>query len=578
MVDERGELALDGAGDVLVGGVDADAEDGAGGLTVFGGAAGEVLLPLGVRDGVGEQGGPFALGGLVAAFGEFVGLEVVDGAEALEIGHNDDLGQLALLALSAFDRDGEAALEDAEQRAELSAGGGREGEADGEDDVGVHPLHAGGGKVFENAAVDVLVTVHGEGLVDAGKGDGGAHGVGDGAAGEGDGFGVGEVGGDAAERDGEGVEVDAVVVAEEAAVEEGVEALVGEDGVAEGDAVAEADGKCVGEGAGVFAAAEGAAGVGGPEAEDLTEDGVVHDDFEAVDGDAGGVEGADHAAHAGSGDDVDGDVVLFEPLEDADFGEGEGAAATEGKADARATDGTGRGDGGGEGVAGGAADGRLGIRGGGGLGAFAGVLSGAYGLAGLGRGFGGGGVRCGWDSALLAEEGEGEQKEGYEAQRLCRQVLGRGAALNPGSTHVSDGMGRGELAVGRMRLRYTEAVTEAGERWVGGRARAIDGCVCLAGAVSLHHQSEAGELFLHALEIAADDLKPASRGAGFAVGDAVAACDQKGADEFTCLPGVEAGFSELFAERGKVRGGKGLGSWFQGRPRCLPAAPTLAVG
>ena len=49
-----------------------------------------------------------------------------------------------------------------------------------------------------------------------------------------------------------------------------------------------------------------------------------------------GVEGADHAAHAGAGDDVYGDVVFFEPLERADLGESERAAAAEGEADAGA--------------------------------------------------------------------------------------------------------------------------------------------------------------------------------------------------------------------------------------------------
>ena len=186
-----------------------------------------------------------------------------------------------------------------------------------------------------------MAGANGEGLIDAGEGDGGAYRIRNRAAGKGDGFGVGEICGDAAERDGEGVEVDAVVVAKEATVEEGVEALVGEDGVAEGDAVTEADGDAVGEGAGILATAEGAAGVGGVEAEDLIKDGVVHDDFEAIYRCADGVERADHAAHAGSGDDVDGDMVLFKPLEDADLRQGKSAAAAEGQTDAGTVGGSG---------------------------------------------------------------------------------------------------------------------------------------------------------------------------------------------------------------------------------------------
>ena len=165
---------------------------------------------------------------------------------------------LALLALGAFDADGEGALQDAEDGGEVALADREQGQGDGEDDVGVHGVDVGRGEVVEDAAVDVFMAVELEGLEDAGERDRGADGVRDGAAGEGDGDGLVEVGGDAAQRDGEGVEVDLVVVAEELAVEEGVETLVGEDGVAEGDAVFEADGDGVGEFAGVFAAAEGA--------------------------------------------------------------------------------------------------------------------------------------------------------------------------------------------------------------------------------------------------------------------------------------------------------------------------------
>src|SRR5580765_5866557 len=48
---------------------------------------------------------------------------------------------------------------------------------------------------------------------------------------------------------------------------------------------------------------------------------------------AGGVETANQAAHAGASDVVHRDVMVFEPLQDANVGETEGAAAFEGYAD-----------------------------------------------------------------------------------------------------------------------------------------------------------------------------------------------------------------------------------------------------
>lgn len=48
----------------------------------------------------------------------------------------------------------------------------------------------------------------------------------------------------------------------------------------------------------------------------------------------GSPEGADVGAHAGAGDAVDGDIVFFEDLDDADIGEGLGSAGGEGETDA----------------------------------------------------------------------------------------------------------------------------------------------------------------------------------------------------------------------------------------------------
>ena len=287
LVDEGGEEALGGEGDGIIGGGDANAEDRAGGTADEGFALGEVVGPGGVGEGVGEDFGGLLLGGIVTALGEVLGFEVVGGGEAFEVRHDDDVGELALAALGAFNGDGEGAAEDAEDGAEIALGGGGEGEGDGEDDVGLHVMDGLGGEVFEDAAIDVGVAVNFKGLEDAGEGDGGADGVGDGAAGEGDGLGVVEVCGEAAEGDGELVEVGAVVVAEELAVEECVEALVGQDGVAEGDAMLEADVDGVREGAGIFTAAEGFGLVGAGEGEDGGEDLVVHDGLELLGGAAG---------------------------------------------------------------------------------------------------------------------------------------------------------------------------------------------------------------------------------------------------------------------------------------------------
>ncbi len=51
---------------------------------------------------------------------------------------------------------------------------------------------------------------------------------------------------------------------------------------------------------------------------------------------AGGVHGGNDAAHAGAGNAVHRDVILFQPLEHADFGQAERAAAAERETDARA--------------------------------------------------------------------------------------------------------------------------------------------------------------------------------------------------------------------------------------------------
>ena len=172
-----------------------------------------------------------------------------------------------------------------------------------------------------------------EGAEDAGDGCGGEHGIAQRAAREGDGPGGVEVGGLAAEGDGQAIEVGLIVVAEELFFEELVEAGLGEEAIAELDAMLEADGDAVGDVAAVFAAAKALRAVGLLDAEDGA-DGVFGEDvLHLVGGVAGGIECADDGAHAGAGDDVDGDVMIVKPLQDADLAHGLRAASAEGEAD-----------------------------------------------------------------------------------------------------------------------------------------------------------------------------------------------------------------------------------------------------
>ena len=324
---------LDEVFEIRVRSFDLHLEDGTGGRTLFGAAMGEVGGPVSVVEGVLEELGFVDLGGVIAALGEHVGFQVVIGREALDLGNNKDVGEFALLDLVGFNADGEGALQDAEDGVEVPFADGLEGERNGDDDVGVHGFDIRGGEIFEDGAVDVLVTGELEGAKDAGDGGGGADGIGEGAAGEGDGAGVGEIGGLAAEGDGEVVEVGLVVVVKKLFVEKGVEAGVGEQAVAQGDTVFQADAYTVGKVAVFFAATVVECSVVGAEAKDAGDLLAGEDVTHLLGGVAGGVERGKDGAHGGAGDDVDGDVVLFEPLDGADFGEGDGRAAAKGKAD-----------------------------------------------------------------------------------------------------------------------------------------------------------------------------------------------------------------------------------------------------
>ncbi len=149
-------------------------------------------------------------------------------------------------------------------------------------------------------------------------------------------MGRGEVGGLAAEGDGKTVEVGLVVVVEKFLVEELVQACIGKEAVAQGDAVFQADSDAVGEIPVFLTAAVIEVGVTGAEAEDAADLVAGEDVAHLLGGVAGGVERGEDGTHGGAGDDVDGDVVLFKPLDGADLGEGDGGASAEGKTDNRA--------------------------------------------------------------------------------------------------------------------------------------------------------------------------------------------------------------------------------------------------
>ena len=102
----------------------------------------------------------------------------------------------------------------------------------------------------------------------------------------------------------------------------------------------------------------------------------------------------------------------------------------------------------------------------------------------------------------------------------------------------------------------------------------------------LHHQGEFFELFLHALEGAADGLNAGRCTAGGVVGDAIAAHVEEGADEFGCLPGVQTGLQQFLTQRGEIGLGKSFHHRagydrfvFHGHPpfRLNPPCPTVRL-
>jgi hypothetical protein len=98
----------------------------------------------------------------------------------------------------------------------------------------------------------------------------------------------------------------------------------------------EAEVEAVGEVFAVLLAAVAEGAEGGSAADGNVPVDALHEGAELVGRTARGVETADEAAHAGADDEIDGDVMLLEIVDDADVSEAECASAFEYESDARA--------------------------------------------------------------------------------------------------------------------------------------------------------------------------------------------------------------------------------------------------
>src|ERR1700739_312816 len=85
-------------------------------------------------------------------------------------------------------------------------------------------------------------------------------------------------------------------------------------------AMFQADLNGIGDGSGIFLAAEREVFVGGAAAEKQRPIRGEENLLQIIGGFSGGVKAADEAAHAGAGKVVDGDMVLFKPFQNADVG------------------------------------------------------------------------------------------------------------------------------------------------------------------------------------------------------------------------------------------------------------------
>src|SRR5208337_1703844 len=143
-----------------------------------------------------------------------------------------------------------------------------------------------------------------------------------------------EVSGDAAEGDGGPVEVQLpAVVGEQVGGEELIHAAVSEQCVAQGGLVLEAEHGDGGNLAAILTAAEAGVDVRSLQGKDVVEGCTFGQGGHFRRCVSAYIERADQCAHAGSGQAVNGDVVLLKPLKDADVGHAERSAALQSQTD-----------------------------------------------------------------------------------------------------------------------------------------------------------------------------------------------------------------------------------------------------
>ena len=301
-------------------------------------ARGQVGRPALIVEGVAEQGGTARFRGLVAGIDQLrsLGLGVIGTGEAAD-GHVDDhIGQVHGLLNITLGTGIKGAVEHPDDGTDIRVGDGSLLQMHGNHSIGMKIVFEDvGGQGVEDAAIDEVVAVGSlHGREDAGDGDGGAHGLGQRAGGKDDRLHSIEVGGHAAEGDGGLVVIQLLpVVGEQVGGEELIDAAVGEQSVAQGGPVLEADGDGGRHLAAVLPVAVAGVYIRSLQGEDGSE-GVADSQGAYLPGGlSAGKKRADQGAHAGSGEAVNGDVVLLKPLQDADVGHAEGAAALQSQAD-----------------------------------------------------------------------------------------------------------------------------------------------------------------------------------------------------------------------------------------------------
>lgn len=197
---------------------------------------------------------------------------------------------------------------------EILASDQRSTDVHGDDDVGVHLASDIGGNVVDQTPIGEDLAVEFYRREQTGNGHGRAQGLGQGTLLENDGISTEHVGGNTAKRNREVVEAGQCGIGERDAVEEQAHALAGAEANGTFQSVLETELGWYLVGAAIFFAAIGKLGISGFAGHGF----IPMNGFDKLahfgGGAAGGVEGADQAAHAGAGDRINGDVILFQPL------------------------------------------------------------------------------------------------------------------------------------------------------------------------------------------------------------------------------------------------------------------------